>query len=419
MGRCLRLSFVVVLSIALAGPLAAAELQPGMAWRAGEAIDVDLPAGIATDLAACGADRDTLELPTGMIDVTFADDGRVAAVRWRHAVDAELERCTLEVLMGWRAPEHATAEIRLQLYLGSRPLGRMGEAAGGPSISGIADVVRAQVPAMEQCFQRRRLDHPRLGGKVVIHFLIEPAGTVAFAAATIDTLGDPVMVHCVQERVAKVQFPAGGGPTVVNYPFLFAATPSAIEGPGAWVRSIVTEGWVSAKLRPSLVGCIQERTGFPPLSAAGFDFVVGKDGGLTRIKAQPGIEEVLAGPERRCVVKVLKSEVELPPEARIGELGSVVVWVVRDADSPMEPLTVQYSMICDGEFGRCGARAGDRTDLDLVIVVGENGRATTIVPSIPITDEFSTDCVMDLLRETRFDPGPPRSGGLHLMFPLM
>lgn len=98
------------------------------------------------------------------------------------------------------------------------------ESQGTLSREAIQSVVRRHTNEVRFCYERALQQNPNLAGRVMVHFVISPTGTVQSAVARENTVGDPQVGTCVAQAVQRWTFPAPeGGLVAVNYPFVFSA----------------------------------------------------------------------------------------------------------------------------------------------------------------------------------------------------
>jgi hypothetical protein len=96
------------------------------------------------------------------------------------------------------------------------------EAAPGPSPDEIIQVVRAEDPAMRQCYIVGSFKNTQLAGTVKVTFTIDTDGRVRGVEDAGSNLEDQEVVDCVMDVFAKMEFRAGGvSPTNVTYPVSF------------------------------------------------------------------------------------------------------------------------------------------------------------------------------------------------------
>jgi hypothetical protein len=85
----------------------------------------------------------------------------------------------------------------------------------------IRKTLRANGSCFRACYEARALEDPSLRGGVRVAFSIEPDGSVSSSRAIDSTIHDDVVVACVVKAVASATFPASGGKTNVQFPFVF------------------------------------------------------------------------------------------------------------------------------------------------------------------------------------------------------
>jgi len=87
----------------------------------------------------------------------------------------------------------------------------------------IDTVVKQDLTKIKHCYERALENHDDLSGKIVIHFTIEPNGTVSLAEINSSTMDHPDTELCVAAVVKNMKFPspANEGRVLVNYPFIF------------------------------------------------------------------------------------------------------------------------------------------------------------------------------------------------------
>jgi hypothetical protein len=82
--------------------------------------------------------------------------------------------------------------------------------------------IRARFGDVRKCFESISNGEDSLSGKMVIHFVIGPDGSVSDAGVPINTFGGETRSACVAAAVRKWHFPrSDGGVVVVDYPVVF------------------------------------------------------------------------------------------------------------------------------------------------------------------------------------------------------
>ena len=102
---------------------------------------------------------------------------------------------------------------------------------GDPTIEGHLDretiqrVIRQHRREIRDCYQRELQRNPELAGRVVVNFLIDPAGNVAAARIQESDIGDDNVEECLVRRIRRWRFPQPSTPgnVRVNYPFVFTS----------------------------------------------------------------------------------------------------------------------------------------------------------------------------------------------------
>lgn len=101
----------------------------------------------------------------------------------------------------------------------------VGEAEGdveGLTYEEINRVVKARAPMFRACYQRELNRTPGLSGKLIMHFVIGGDGIVKSAKTGGGSqLRNDAVEECVNRQIMGLHFPAKGGISNVNYPFVF------------------------------------------------------------------------------------------------------------------------------------------------------------------------------------------------------
>jgi hypothetical protein len=101
----------------------------------------------------------------------------------------------------------------------------VGEADGdieGLTAEEINRVVKARAGMFRACYQKELNRTPGLGGKLVMHFVIGGDGTVKNAKTNGgSSMRNDSVEECVNRQIMALHFPAKGGISNVNYPFVF------------------------------------------------------------------------------------------------------------------------------------------------------------------------------------------------------
>jgi hypothetical protein len=101
----------------------------------------------------------------------------------------------------------------------------VGEAEGdieGLTAEEINRVVKARAGVFRACYQKELNRSPGLGGKVVMHFVIGGDGIVKSSKTGAGTtMHNEGVEECINRQIMSLHFPAKGGISNVNYPFVF------------------------------------------------------------------------------------------------------------------------------------------------------------------------------------------------------
>lgn len=103
----------------------------------------------------------------------------------------------------------------------AQPTVEVGSDAGG-------SIVRERLRAVKDCYEEQlKKTDPTLSGTLVLHWTIEPNGTVGNAHVEKDTVGNPALTDCILHHLRGWRFPApaNGDSVDVSFPFYFRSTP--------------------------------------------------------------------------------------------------------------------------------------------------------------------------------------------------
>ena len=96
------------------------------------------------------------------------------------------------------------------------------EVDGSLDSDAIANVVRARLRSIQDCYERELKRNASLTGKIEIEFTIGSDGSVEDARVSNNKMGSAEVGDCVVSRVRRWKFPQpSGGHVTVNYPFIF------------------------------------------------------------------------------------------------------------------------------------------------------------------------------------------------------
>ena len=97
-----------------------------------------------------------------------------------------------------------------------------------PSVDGsidanvIAKEIRRRMGAVRACYERELKRNPKLGGKIVVRFVIGANGAVTEAEIESNSMGDDAVGECIVLNLKRFRFAAPeGGSVEVSYPFVF------------------------------------------------------------------------------------------------------------------------------------------------------------------------------------------------------
>jgi outer membrane biosynthesis protein TonB len=83
--------------------------------------------------------------------------------------------------------------------------------------------VRNHVAAIQQCYERAKMDDLSLAGAMTVRITIAPDGAVTAAEVTRSTIRSPAVEGCVTAEISRWRLPrpTGGHPASFLYPFVF------------------------------------------------------------------------------------------------------------------------------------------------------------------------------------------------------
>jgi len=83
--------------------------------------------------------------------------------------------------------------------------------------------VRTHVAAIQQCYERAKMDDQSLAGAMTVRITIAPDGAVTGTQVTKSTIGSPVVERCVTAEISRWHLPkpTGGNAASLLYPFVF------------------------------------------------------------------------------------------------------------------------------------------------------------------------------------------------------
>jgi len=173
-------------------------------------------------------------------------------------------------------------------------------------------VVRSKLPEVRACFTAGLSRAPQLRGRVLLHFVIDPAGKARDVFVSEDQLGEPEVAACLVERIPGWQFPRPrGGQTIeVAYPFAFSSEDSLRAAGLPRVEGTVKPEAVGAVFdarRSELDACVPDQG----RGEIGVAFNIDDSGAVTRISSYA---DSLPDDAGACVLRTVSSWV-FPPAA--------------------------------------------------------------------------------------------------------
>jgi len=83
--------------------------------------------------------------------------------------------------------------------------------------------VRSHVAAIQQCYERAKMDDQSLAGAMTVRITIAPDGAVTGTQVTKSTIGSPAVERCVTAEISRWHLPkpTGGNAASLLYPFVF------------------------------------------------------------------------------------------------------------------------------------------------------------------------------------------------------
>lgn len=89
----------------------------------------------------------------------------------------------------------------------------------------LARYVRARLKAMQSCYEQELKRNPSLKGKIIVRFVITPAGRAGEISFEENTLGSESVSTCIRSVIRGWIFPFKPPDNVaVAYPFVFSPT---------------------------------------------------------------------------------------------------------------------------------------------------------------------------------------------------
>lgn len=119
-------------------------------------------------------------------------------------------------------PLRAGADGHQTVTVGALDFQPEGPVSAPVVLSSVAAEVAYNAGHLQRCYDARAADVPGLNGTISIHAHITPEGRVDGQCIGEDTIGDEVLVACVNEVIAMGRYAHGQSETVdVTVPFVF------------------------------------------------------------------------------------------------------------------------------------------------------------------------------------------------------
>jgi TonB family protein len=143
--------------------------------------------------------------------------------------DPSRENCVGDAV-AVRLETHGPGPSGRHVSLGDRREGRVPgrireertETRGALSREQVRRVVQLRLNEVRSCYQDALQRRPDLEGRVTVHFMVDPNGSVSSASVS-STVSDPAVGTCVGAAVQRWRFPQSEGATGVSYPFVMQA----------------------------------------------------------------------------------------------------------------------------------------------------------------------------------------------------
>lgn len=105
---------------------------------------------------------------------------------------------------------------------------------GRLSAAEVQAVMSSRNAEYRTCYEDGLRRNPYLTGRMLMHFVVEPDGTISEADADRSDLPDQRVIECVARHVKRLRFPEpkGGGIVDVVYPITFSPGGQSAQRPG-------------------------------------------------------------------------------------------------------------------------------------------------------------------------------------------
>jgi hypothetical protein len=117
------------------------------------------------------------------------------------------------------APPQAQAPAAPAIAAPAAPVARKDEI----DVAATRAAVRSHVAAIQQCYERAKMDDPGLAGAMTMRISIAPDGGVTGAQVASSTIRSPVVERCVTAEISRWRLPrpTAGNTASFLYPFVF------------------------------------------------------------------------------------------------------------------------------------------------------------------------------------------------------
>lgn len=119
---------------------------------------------------------------------------------------------------------YGSTQGKLRGHEGRVPTLKIGptEVKGGLSKEAIRREIHRHLAEIRFCYESELNTRPDLEGRVAVKFLIKTDGAVQLANITQSTLGSARAEACITNAIARWNFPAAPGVSIVSYPFMLS-----------------------------------------------------------------------------------------------------------------------------------------------------------------------------------------------------
>ena len=99
----------------------------------------------------------------------------------------------------------------------------------GPGLTGtlprneVLRGINGRMTVVTRCYESGLIKNPGLHGRLVLQWVVTPAGTVSDVTVLSSSLSDEPTVECVVDAVRSIHFAQTGGDSTITFPFAFRA----------------------------------------------------------------------------------------------------------------------------------------------------------------------------------------------------